>query len=174
MVVLYLASFMNILDVTIVNVALPDIRNRLGASCTELQWVLAVYVLAFAAGLLPCGRFGDTYGRKRLFIAGLTGFTLASLGCGLTPNVATLIGARTVQGMAGAMKMPQVLAIVHVIFPADEKPGAFALFGTVSSLGAVAGPIVGGALVSADIAGLDWRSIFLVNVPLGLFAIVAG
>ncbi|MFK7852687.1 MAG: MFS transporter [Granulosicoccus sp.] len=174
MAVLFLASFMNVLDVSIVNVALPDIRHRLGASSTELQWVLAVYVLAFAAGLLPFGRFGDVLGRKRLFMLGLSGFTLGSLMCGVASTIEILIIARLFQGIAGAMMVPQVLAIVHVIFPANEKPRAFALFGTVTSLGAVMGPLVGGALVSADIADTGWRSIFLVNVPFGLLALVAG
>lgn len=174
MAVLFLASFMNILDVTIVNVALPDIRVRLGASSTELEWVLAIYVLAFAAGLLPFGRFGDVLGRKRLFMIGLAGFTFGSVLCGAAPTIGTLIIARLFQGIAGAMMVPQVLAIVHVIFPAHEKPRAFALFGTVTSLGSVMGPVLGGALVSADIAGTGWRSIFLVNVPFGVLALIAG
>lgn len=126
MAILFIASFMNVLDVSIVNVALPDIRSRLGASSTELQWVLAIYVLAFAAGLLPFGRFGDVLGRKRLFMIGLLGFTLGSLLCGAAPTIEILIAARLLQGIAGAMVVPQVLAIVHVIFPVKEKPHAFA------------------------------------------------
>ncbi|WP_422377053.1 MFS transporter [Roseibium sp.] len=169
---LYLAMFMNILDVSVVNLALPSIQANVGASDTELEWVLVVYVLTFAAGLLPFGRFGDVLGRKRLFLWGVAGFTASSLMCGLAPDIQTLIGARGLQGLCGAMMVPQVLAIVHVLFTGEEKGRAMGLFGAVSALGAVAGPLVGGVLVSADLFGLGWRPIFLINLPIGLVSIV--
>lgn len=170
--VLFLASFMNLIDVSITNVALPRIQAETNATSTQLEWVAAVYVLALAVGLLPFGRFGDVFGRRRLFIVGLSGFTLASLLCGIAPGIVSLIAARAFQGLAAAMMVPQVLAIVHVIFPPAEKARVFGLFGTISSLGVVVGPIVGGALISADIAGLGWRLAFLINIPLGISALI--
>lgn len=172
MSVLFLASFMNLIDVTIVNVALPSIQSGLAANSTQLEWVVAIYVLAFAAGLLPFGRFGDIFGRKRVFMIGLAGFTFSSALCGLAPGIGFLIAARALQGIAGAMMVPQVLAIVHVIFLPDEKGRVFGLFGAISSLGAVAGPVLGGLLISADLWGLGWRSIFLINLPLGIGALI--
>ncbi len=170
--VLYLANFMNLIDISIVNVALPQIQADTGATPTQLKWVAEAYILALAVGLLPCGRFGDVIGQQRMFLCGLIGFTAASAVCGLAPNIENLIFARTVQGIAAAMMVPQVLAIVHVIFPPEEKARVFGLFGIISSLGVVIGPIIGGALISADIAGLTWRPAFLINIPLGLAALI--
>ncbi|WP_370270756.1 MFS transporter [Nioella sp.] len=170
--VLYIASFMNLIDVSIVNVALPQIQADTGATPTQLKWVAEAYILALAVGLLPCGRFGDVIGRQRMFLWGLVGFTAASTVCGLAPDIESLILARVIQGAAAAMMVPQVLAIAHVTFPPEEKARAFGLFGTVSSLAVVAGPIVGGALISGDLAGLTWRPAFLINIPLGLAALV--
>ncbi len=170
--VLFLATFMNLMDVTIVNVALPAIQTDFSASSTQLEWVAAVYLLAFAAGLLPFGRFGDVFGRKRMFVAGIAGFTVASALCGLAADITFLIAMRAIQGLAGAMMVPQVLAIIHVIFPPAEKGKVFGLFGAITSLGAVAGPVLGGALISADILGLGWRPIFLINLPLGAAALI--
>lgn len=169
---LYLAMFMNILDISVVNLALPVIREDLGASETELEWVLVIYVLTFAAGLLPCGRFGDVLGRGRLFCWGVAGFTLSSLACGLAPDILTLIASRGLQGVSAALMVPQVLAIVHVLFADAEKGRAIGLFGSVSALGAVAGPLVGGVLVWADLFGLGWRPIFLINLPIGLVSVL--
>ncbi|MHA7777806.1 MFS transporter [Roseibium sp. M-1] len=170
---LYLAMFMNVLDVSVVNLALPSIRQGLGATETELEWVIVVYVLAFAAGLLPFGRFGDVAGRDRVFRWGVAGFSLSSLACGLAPDIAVLITARAVQGFFAAMMVPQVLAIVHVLFQGGEKGKAIGLFGSVSALGAVAGPLVGGAVVAVDLFGLGWRPIFLMNLPIGVFSFLA-
>ena len=168
---LFLATFMNVLDVTIVNLALPAIQRELDATATQLEWILIVYVLTFASGLLPFGRFGDAFGRKRVFSLGVAVFLASSIVCGLAPNIETLIGARAVQGLGAAMMVPQVLAIVHVMFAGNEKGKVIGLFGTVTALGAVAGPLIGGLLVSADIAGLAWRPIFLMNLPLGLLCL---
>jgi EmrB/QacA subfamily drug resistance transporter len=172
--VLLLASFMNLMDVTIVNVALPSMQQNLGASPSQIEWVVAAYILAFALGLLPFGRLGDIVGRRGMFVVGVGLFTLASALCGLAPSIEVLIGARVLQGLAGAIMTPQVLAIATVIFPPSERGFAFSFFGLASSLAAVTGPIIGGALISANIQGLDWRPIFLVNVPFGILATIAG
>ncbi len=172
--VLLAASVMNLLDITIVNVALPRMEVDLGATSNQLEWVSAIYILAFAAGLLPFGRFGDILGRKRIFLWGIGGFTAASVLCGIAPGIGTLIAARMVQGLAAAMMIPQTLAIIQVLFSDAERPKAFARFASVTSVAAVCGPIIGGALISFDIGGLDWRPIFLVNLPFGLLAIWAG
>jgi len=172
--VLLLASFMNLIDVTIVNVALPSLQTNLGADAAQVEWVTAAYLLAFALGLLPFGRLGDIVGRTNMFLLGVTLFTLASAFCGLAPSIEWLIVARVLQGLAGAIMTPQVLAIVQVTFPPEEKGQAFSLFGLSAGLAAVAGPIVGGLLIGANFAGLDWRPIFLVNIPFGILAVVAG
>lgn len=173
-VVLLLGNFMNLIDVTIVNVALPSIRENLNATSAEVEWVAAAYVLAFAAALLPFGRFGDMLGRKKLFLMGVGLFTLASALCGFASDMQMLIVSRVIQGIGGAMMVPQVMAIIHVMFPPEEKAKAFALAGIVVSLGSVTGPLLGGALITANIWGLDWRPIFLVNLPIGLLVILFG
>jgi len=172
--VLLIASFMNLIDVTIVNVAIPSMQQDLGADASQIEWVIAAYVLAFALGLLPFGRLGDIVGRTRMFLIGVGAFSAASAFCGLAPSIEWLIAARTVQGLAGAMMTPQVLAIATVTFPPEERGQSFSLFGLASGLAAVAGPIVGGLLIGANLGGLDWRPIFLVNVPVGILAVVLG
>ncbi|HZY67238.1 MAG TPA: MFS transporter, partial [Devosia sp.] len=174
LVVLLIANFMNLMDVTIVNVALPSLRENLGADASEIEWVIAAYVLAFALGLLPFGRLGDIVGRTQMFLVGVAAFSIASAACGLAPSIEWLIGARVLQGLAGAMMTPQVLAIATVTFPPEERGQSFSLFGLSAGLAAVAGPIVGGLLIGANVWGLDWRPIFLVNVPVGILAVVLG
>jgi EmrB/QacA subfamily drug resistance transporter len=171
---LLLAGFMNLIDITIVNVALPRLQVSLGATSTDIEWVVAAYVLAFALGLLPFGRLGDVIGRKRMFLIGISLFTLFSALCGLAPSIGMLIGARVLQGLAGAMMMPQVLAITQMMFPPHERGFAFSLFGLSAGLASVAGPLAGGLLIGADLFGLDWRPIFLVNIPFGLLTVIAG
>lgn len=168
--VLLLASFMNLIDVTIVNVALPSMQTNLGANSSQIEWVVAGYVLAFALFLLPFGRLGDIYGRRGMFLVGVAAFTISSALCGLAPSIELLMAARILQGIAGAMMTPQVLAIVTVIFPPRERGFAFSFFGLTAGLASVTGPIAGGLLISADLWGLDWRPIFLVNIPLGILA----
>lgn len=169
---LLVATFMGILDVFIVNVAAPSIQADLHASFGDLQLVLAGYVLAYAVGLVSGGRLGDAYGRKRLFLFGVVGFTLASVGCAVAPNPPVLIVIRVVQGLAAAVMLPQVLSIVQVAFPASERLRALGFYGATIGLGSIAGQLVGGALIAANVAGLGWRTVFLVNVPMGLLAIV--
>lgn len=168
------AAFMNMIDVSIVNVALPRLQTSLGASSSQIEWVVAGYVLAFALALLPFGRLGDQVGRKRMFMAGVFGFTLFSALCGLAPTVEVLMGARVLQGITGAMMTPQVLAIAQVMFPPKERAHAFSFFGLTAGLGSVAGPLLGGLLIGGDLFGLDWRPIFLVNVPIGIAVLVVG
>lgn len=172
--VLLLAGFMNLIDVTIVNVAIPSLRDDLAASSAEIEWVVAAYIVAFALGLLPFGRLGDVVGRKRMFLLGVAGFTVTSMLCGVSPTIDVLVVARALQGLTGAMMMPQVLALVQVTFPPQERGFAFSFFGVTAGLASVAGPLAGGALISADLYDLAWRPIFLVNLPVGLFAVIAG
>ncbi|MGH1416229.1 MAG: MFS transporter [Pelagimonas sp.] len=169
---LFIAAFINLLDTTIVNLALPAIQTEFGATDTAMQWVLVIYVLAFAAGLLPFGRFGDAIGRRKLFLCGIVGFVTTSLVCGVAPNMETLIVARLLKGMCAAIMLPQVLAIIHATFPNDLKGKAIGYFGMVSGLGALAGPLIGGPLIAADLFGLGWRMIFLINLPLGVISFV--
>lgn len=174
MAVLLLANFMNMIDVTIVNVALPSMQKNLGVSESGIEWVVAGYILAFALGLLPFGRYGDIIGRKKIFLIGVAAFSVASLLCGLAPNVEMLIAARVLQGIAGAVMTPQGLALAQVMFPPHERAAAFSLFGLTAGLASVAGPVTGGFLIHADIGGLDWRPIFLINVPIGIVCVLAG
>lgn len=174
LVILLIANFMNLIDVTIVNVALPSMREGLGATDNQIEWVVAAYVLAFALGLLPFGRLGDIVGRTRMFLWGVAAFTAASALCGLSGSIEMLIGARIIQGLAGAMMTPQVLAIATVTFPPHERGQAFSLFGLSAGLASVCGPILGGLLIDAQLFGLTWEPIFLVNIPIGILAVVAG
>ncbi|SJZ80775.1 MFS transporter [Consotaella salsifontis] len=172
--VLLIAGFMNLTDVTIVNVAIPSLKRELGASSAEIEWVVAIYIMAFALGLLPFGRLGDVIGRKRMFLSGVFGFTLFSALCGLAPNIEILVVSRAFQGLSASMMMPQVMALAQVIFPPHERNFAFSFFGVANSTASVAGPLVGGSLIGMNIFDLSWRPIFLINVPVGIFAILAG
>nr|AQW35028.1 Multidrug MFS transporter [Streptomyces griseoruber] len=172
--VILFAAFMDLLDVTIVNVAIPSIQQDIDASYSAIAWITAGYSLAFAALLITGGRLGDIYGRKRMLLLGLGAFTVASLVCGLTPGPALLIVARAVQGAAAALMIPQVLSIIHVTFPKEERGKVLGTYGGVAGLALVLGPVVGGVLVSADLFGLEWRPIFLVNIPVGIVTFIAG
>jgi EmrB/QacA subfamily drug resistance transporter len=169
--VLLAGAFMVVLDFFIVNVALPSIATELGAGDSSLEWVVAGYGLTFAAFLIAAGRLGDDLGRRRVYVIGLALFTAASAACGLAPSPTTLVGARIVQGIAGAIVMPQVLAIVGVTYRGPSYVRAMSIYGMVLGLAAVGGQLVGGALVETDVAGLGWRSCFLINVPIGLVAL---
>ncbi|MEU4118501.1 MFS transporter [Kitasatospora sp. NPDC028055] len=168
--VLLSASFMGILDVLIVNVAAPSIQRDLGADFADIQLVISGYVLAYAATLATGGRLGDSYGQKPLLLAGLLAFTALSAGCAAAPSVGVLIGLRIGQGLAASLMLPQVLSLIQVIVPVGERGRALALYAATLGLGAVAGQLVGGALIRADLFALGWRSVFLVNVPVGLLA----
>ena len=166
------AEVMDLLDATIVTIAGPAITGDLGGSSATLQWLLAAYTLAMAVGLIVSGRLGDRVGRKRMFLIGAAGFTLASLMCGLAWDPEMLIGCRVLQGLFGAVMLPQGIALIKAVFPPNEIGKAFAAFGPVMGLSAVLGPVLSGVLVDADLFGLGWRMIFLINLPVGLFAIL--
>jgi EmrB/QacA subfamily drug resistance transporter len=165
------AECMDLLDGTILNVAMPSIRDDLGGSYSAIQWIIAAYALAFAVGLITGGRLGDVYGRRRMFLLGTAGFTLASGLCAVAPSVEVLIGCRVLQGAAAAIMIPQGLGLIRSMFPREELPAAFGVFGPVIGLSAVLGPILGGFLVHADLLGTGWRAVFLVNLPLGVAAL---
>ncbi|MGR3632721.1 MAG: MFS transporter [Limimaricola soesokkakensis] len=172
MAALLVAGFMNLIDVTIVNVAIPSLQDAFQASDSQIEWVVAAYILSFALFLLPAGRLGDVVGRRRMFVIGVSVFTIASALCGLAPGIGSLVAARVLQGLGGAMMTPQTLALVPALFPPRERGAAFALFGLSAGLASVAGPLLGGVLIGADIMGLDWRPIFLVNIPVGAVAVL--
>ncbi|MFE9857866.1 MFS transporter [Streptomyces sp. NPDC005780] len=168
------AAFMDLVDVTIVNIAIPSIKADTGASFSSIQWITAGYALAFAAGLITGGRLGDIYGRKRLFLIGIGGFTVASALCGFAANPEMLVASRILQGGTAALMVPQVLSIVHATFPAHERGKVFGLFGAIVGLGAVSGPLLGALLTEWNIAGLEWRPIFLINLPVGIAGLILG
>lgn len=167
------AECMDLLDGTVVNVAAPTIHESLGASSTALQWIVGGYPMALAVGLLIGGRLGDLLGRRNMFLVGVAGFTLASAACGAAPGTGVLIAARLCQGLAGALMIPQGFGLLREVFPEDELPKAFGLFGPVMGSAAMIGPILGGALVSAHLFHDAWRSVFLINLPIGLVAGIA-
>lgn len=168
------AAFMDLVDVTIVNVAIPSITRDTDASFSSIQWITAGYALAFAAGLITGGRLGDIYGRKRLFLIGIGGFTVASALCGFAANPEMLVASRILQGGMAALMVPQVLSIVHATFPAHERGKVFGLFGAIVGLGAVSGPLLGALLTEWNLFGLQWRPIFLINLPVGIAGLILG
>jgi EmrB/QacA subfamily drug resistance transporter len=170
--VLLAATFMQLLDTTIVNVALPDIKAQLGATAGQLQLVVAGYQLAFACLLLVGGRLGDLFGRRRTFLLGMAAFVLASVACALATTGWQLVGTRLVQGAASGLMFPQVLSILQVSVPVERRAKAFGLYGATVGLATVLGPVLGGVLL--DPLALGWSSIFWVNVPVGLVALAIG
>ncbi len=161
-------TFMVVLDFFIVNVAMPAMQSDLHAGAGAIEWVVAGYGLTFATFLITAGRLGDQLGRRRMFSLGLALFTVASAACGLAPSPAVLVGARLVQGLAAALLSPQVLSIIGVAYEGADRVRAISIYGIVLGLAAVGGQLIGGVLVQADVAGLGWRSCFLINVPIGL------
>jgi EmrB/QacA subfamily drug resistance transporter len=167
------ADVLDLLDGTITNIAAPTIAEDLGGGTGLIQWLGASYALALGVLLVLGGRLGDKYGRRRLFLAGLGGFTVASLACGLAPTPGTLVAARLAQGAFGALVIPQGFGILGAVWPRDQIGKAYSLFGPVMGLSAVGGPILAGFLIDTDIAGLGWRSMFLINLVLGGAALLA-
>src|SRR6202051_4459240 len=161
--------FVTVMDNSIVNVAIPSIRSTLGATFAEAELVVASYTFAFAVGLITGGRLGDIFGQRRMFLAGFAAFTLTSALCGLAPWPTVLVISRLLQGISAAILSPQVFALLRVTFAEGrERSMAFAAMGDVVGLGSWAGPILGGLLVQADLFGLSWRTVFLVNIPIGI------
>jgi EmrB/QacA subfamily drug resistance transporter len=170
--ILIFAAFMDLVDVTIVNVALPSIRNDLHATPAHLEWVLSGYTLTFAVLLITGGRLGDNFGRRTMFLVGVAGFTAASLGACLSGTGDVLVAARVVQGGFAAMMVPQMLSSVQVLYAPRERAAVFGIVGAVSGTAAVIGPLLGGWLITHDAFGIGWRSIFLINIPIGLVLLV--
>jgi MFS family permease len=167
-----IGTFMIVLDFFIVNVALSSIQTDLHASASAIEWVVAGYGLTFASFLIVSGRVGDHVGRRRLFSIGLSLFVVASIACGLAPNAGLLVGARLVQGAAGAMISPNALAILGLLYAGADRMRAISVYGITLGLAAVGGQLIGGLLIAWNIAGLGWRAIFFLNVPLGLAALI--
>ncbi|MBO4255513.1 MFS transporter [Streptomyces griseorubiginosus] len=169
-----LADIMDLVDSSVANLAGPSIRADLGGGQVTVQWVLSAYTAAFALGLVTSGRLGDLLGRRRLFLLGMTGFTLTSLACGLAPDPVFLIVARTLQGLCGSVMIPQGLALVKIVFPPQHLRKALTPVGPLMGLTMVGGPILAGWLLHLDPFGSGWRSIFLINVPFGVVALALG
>jgi EmrB/QacA subfamily drug resistance transporter len=173
LVIVALAFVMDLLDSTIVNIAIPSIKANLGITYSGIQWVVAGYSLAFALLLVTGGRMGDVFGYKKLFMFGIAGFTLASLLSGVSQDPTMLIVARILQGSMAAMMVPQVISLMQVMYKPEERAGINGLFGALGGLSASLGPIIGGLLIKANVFGLDWRPIFLINIPIGIFGFFA-
>ena len=169
--VLLTGTCLIVLDFFIVNVAMPSLQRDLHAGASTVEWVVAGYGLTFAGFLLAAGRLGDRFGRRRMFATGIGLFTATSLVCGLAPTPATLVAARLGQGVAGAMIAPTVLALIGILYDGADRARAIGLYATVMGVAAAGGQLVGGILLRLDLAGLGWRSVFLINVPIGLAAL---
>jgi EmrB/QacA subfamily drug resistance transporter len=168
LLVVSLGFFMTLLDLTIVNIAIPDMITRLHASLDDILWVINAYALVLAVLVITAGRLGDLIGPRIMFALGIAVFTAASAACGLAPSAGWLIGFRAVQGLGAAMLMPQTLTIITNTFPADRRGAAFGVWGAVAGVATIAGPTLGGLLVTA----FDWRWIFFVNLPFGVACLV--
>ncbi|MBP7654967.1 MULTISPECIES: MFS transporter [Pseudomonadota] len=172
--ILLSGNFVVILDLFIVHVAIPDIRLRLEPTEVQLQLVLVGYAAAYGIGLMTGARLGDMLGRRRMFLWGMAIFTIASLGCGLSPTANGLVLARIAQGLGAALLMPQVLASIRLLFEGAERTRAFAILGAVQGMAATVSQLLGGWLIELSASDLGWRTVFLINVPVGVLAIVAG
>ena len=170
--VMLCGTFMVTLDFFIVMVALPSIQRDLGASDSALQWVVGGYGVAMAAGLITGGRLGDLFGRRRVFLVGLVMFLLASAACGLAPSIGVLVAARVLQGLAGAVLQPQVLAMLGATYTGAARARAFGAYAVSMGLAGVGGQLIGGLLIESNLWGSGWRACFLINLPLGLLALL--
>jgi EmrB/QacA subfamily drug resistance transporter len=167
------AQFMFGVDAFVVNVAIPTIATELHATTAEIESVIAIYLVAYSTLIVTGGRLGDIYGTKGVFLAGVLGFTLTSLWCGLAQSGPELIIARLAQGATAALMVPQVLATLHLLFADHARSRAFGIYGIVLGLAGAAGFALGGLLVTLDLGGVGWRAVFFVNVPFGLLIILA-
>lgn len=165
---------LEVADSTIVNTALPAIRAALHASPQEMQWIVAGYLLALGSLMLLGGKLGDAYGHARVFLWGVTGFILGSALCGMAQDPLQLVLARVIQGAAAAIMAPQTMAVVQLLYTPLERVKRLAYFGLILGLAAIIGPVLGGTLIEMDVLGLGWRTIFLINVPIGLAVILLG
>ncbi len=172
--VILAAEVMDLLDALITNIAAPSIRADIGGSASTIQWLGAAYTLAMAVGLITGGRLGDIVGRRRMFVIGALGFTAGSLLCAVSQSPEMLIAFRGMQGIFGAVMLPQGLGMIKEMFSEKEMGSAFGMFGPVMGLSSVGGPVLAGWLIDADYFGTGWRMIFLINLPLGLLAVLGG
>lgn len=172
--VLLAGAFLPPLDFFIVNVALPSIRQGLGATPEQIEWVISAYAVTYAVFLITGGRLGDLFGRRRVFLVGMAGFGVASLVCGLAASPSVLIGGRVLQGLSAAAMAPQGLASIHALFPEQERSRALAVYGAALGFAAVVSQVLGGVLIAADVFGLQWRVIFLINLPIVAAVFLAG
>ncbi|MCW2915219.1 MAG: transporter [Actinomycetia bacterium] len=172
--VILAGEVMDLLDALVTNIAAPTMRADLGGTPTMIQWLGAGYTLAMAVGLMTGGRLGDLYGRKQMFLIGALGFTAGSLLCALSQSPEMLVGSRVLQGLFGAVMLPQGLGMIREMFPPKQMGAAFGAFGPVMTLSSIGGPILAGWLIDADFFGTGWRMIFLINLPLGLAAFLGG
>src|SRR5256712_6840257 len=168
--VMLCAVFLAAVDFNVVTIAIPSIQRGLGTSFSEIQLIVAGYALSFAVLLITGGRLGDLYGRRRMYSIGMAGFTIASALCGFAPSPTALIGSRVLQGAFAAVMVPQALSFIEAIFTPHEQSLAYAIYGMTIGFGMIAGQVLGGLLVSADLLGLAWRPVFLVNLPFGVVA----
>lgn len=173
LVVTLTATFMAILDTFVVNVAIPSIQRNLQSTFAQVELVIAGYTLVYAVLMVTGGRLGDIFTRKRMFQLGMLGFTLTSLLCGIAPNTNVLIAVRVLQGMAAAMMTPQVVALIQLTFTERERGVALGFYGATVGIASITGQIVGGLLITSDVFGLGWRSVFLVNILIGILALIA-
>lgn len=173
-IVILLAAAMDLLDTTIVNIAIPTIQHSLHAGYNLMQWVLVGYTLTFAVMLISGGRLGDIFGYKKLFMIGVGSFGVVSLLCGLAPNIGMLIAFRVLQGACAALMVPQATSLIQLMYKPKERGSVMGLFGAIGGLSAILGPLIGGALLHANIAGLGWRTLFFVNIIVAILALVAG
>jgi EmrB/QacA subfamily drug resistance transporter len=171
--VMLTGTFMIVLDFFIVNVAIPSMQRQLHASAAGVEWVVTAYGLTYGVGLITGGRLGDRYGRRRMFMLGLAVFTLASLACGLATNIEMLNVSRAIQGLGAAIAGPQTLAMIGLTYAGRQRVTAVTAYGVSLGLAAVLGQLFGGVLIQANLFGLDWRSCFLVNLPVGVIALAA-
>jgi EmrB/QacA subfamily drug resistance transporter len=166
------ATFMGIIDTSIVNVASPSIQKELPATFQDVQLIFAGYIIAYGVGLVIGGRLGDIYGRKRIFQVGLLLFTIASLACAISPNASSLIISRLAQGLSGALMLPQVLSIIRALLEGPARSRALGIYGATIGVASIAGQLVGGALISVNLLSYGWRWVFLVNIPIGIVALI--
>jgi len=172
-VTLMVAMFMDLMDSTITVVALPALGAELDATPAQLEWTIAGYLIPFSTLLITGGRLGDIYGRRRIFVLGVLGFTIASLLASLSSTAAILVVWRIFQGACAGIMVPQVLSSVQVMYKPDERAPIFGIIGALSALGSIGGLVLGGWLITADFLGTGWRSIFLINIPIGLMLVIA-
>lgn len=173
LVILLFGTFMDVLDTMVINIAIPSIQYNLHAGSSAVEWTANAYILGMALFVITGGRLGDIFGRKKMFLLGMAGFTVTSAVSGFSPTIHVLIFSRALQGIMAAMMVPQVLSYIQILFAPEERAGALGIYSGISGFGTVAGPIVGTVLIRINLFRLDWRTVFLINVPIGICIFIA-